>query len=620
MSLPTAKRVAIVGCGASGMSAAYALSKHPDRFAVTVFEKESVPGGMATSMNIDESKYGAPYINDGVQGCSPAFANTLRMFSELGFEPSEVGMQISFGKGPDFWSNVFPSPLTAHFSADIRKFGRALSTIKALEVPFALLPVHSMLSLFRFSKGFGEKMVYPLVALFFGTGNQTPYVSCAILERVFKDPSMRLFDYNDKSLLASIPKMYAFPKLRDVYTAWQHKTASTDGVTFKLGHEVTRILHRDAHGVVVEYRAPAAPGAEPANPGDSTNTLTEHFDELILAVDADTALKLLDGASKDVKAAGASFMERHVLGSVKYLWDVTVTHADFDYMRKYYETEFREDLAVDPAELEKGKGKGKGKEKQKPKDESQAENGNAGESAGGDGPDDPLAFARANFRPLYYTMQYPENRAKLEMSFDLTHYQPQFRGERAAGPAKEPDSLPLGTARGEGENAEAGTGAGAEDKVVREAQDPASGSAGEEARTGQDEHGKPEPPFEQHVFQTIFLDRDGSSELWTKGKIDNEKIIAERWWKQQSHRWQHYARCVPWMMFINGKKHTQFAGAWSVLNMHELAVTSGFAAAYRLGAEYPFKGDEECERLFRLYLALSHGTRMRKEDRKGVFA
>lgn len=44
--------------------------------------------------------------------------------------------------------------------------------------------------------------------------------------------------------------------------------------------------------------------------------------------------------------------------------------------------------------------------------------------------------------------------------------------------------------------------------------------------------------------------------------------------------------------------------------MHELAVTSGFAAAYRLGAEFPFHGDEECERLFRLYLAMSHGVRM----------
>lgn len=49
---------------------------------------------------------------------------------------------------------------------------------------------------------------------------------------------------------------------------------------------------------------------------------------------------------------------------------------------------------------------------------------------------------------------------------------------------------------------------------------------------------------------------------------------------------------------------------YAALNMHELAVTSGFAAAYRLGATYPFHGYEDCERLFRLYLWVSHGTRM----------
>lgn len=46
--------------------------------------------------------------------------------------------------------------------------------------------------------------------------------------------------------------------------------------------------------------------------------------------------------------------------------------------------------------------------------------------------------------------------------------------------------------------------------------------------------------------------------------------------------------------------------------MHELAVTSGFAAAHRLGADFPFTGDKECERLFKLYLALSHGKMMHK--------
>ena len=203
MAFPPPKRVCIVGAGASGMAAAYALSKHPDKFAVTIFDKEPVPGGMATSINIDPSKYGATYINDGVQGCSPAFANSLRMFRTLGFEATEVGMQyvefaislhylrfaepiarISFGKGHNFWSNVFPSKLVAEYQTDIVKFGRALSVIKTLEPAFAIIPVHVMLRMFNFSSGFGERMVYPIVALFFGTGNQTPYISSAILASI----------------------------------------------------------------------------------------------------------------------------------------------------------------------------------------------------------------------------------------------------------------------------------------------------------------------------------------------------------------------------------------------------------------------------------------------------
>jgi hypothetical protein len=44
--------------------------------------------------------------------------------------------------------------------------------------------------------------------------------------------------------------------------------------------------------------------------------------------------------------------------------------------------------------------------------------------------------------------------------------------------------------------------------------------------------------------------------------------------------------------------------------MHELAITSGFAAAYRLGADFPHLGDETCVQLFRLYLCLSHTARL----------
>lgn len=196
-SQPARKRVAVIGAGASGMSAAYALSLHPDMFSVVLFERSGSCGGMATSSPIEMAKFQASYINDGVQGGSPQFHNTFGMFEKLGHHGSEVGFQISFGKHPgkDFCelasrsvqrdgrltqlgsgSNVFPSDVIDQYQADIKRFGKVLKIISALEPVFALMSVSAMLRLFRFSSGFGDVIVFPLVALFMGTGNQ-----CVIL-------------------------------------------------------------------------------------------------------------------------------------------------------------------------------------------------------------------------------------------------------------------------------------------------------------------------------------------------------------------------------------------------------------------------------------------------------
>ena len=160
--------------------------------------------------------------------------------------------------------------------------------------------------------------------------------------------------------------------------------------------------------------------------------------------------------------------------------------------------------------------------------------------------EDAFEFASKNFRPLYYTMQYTEDKSKIEMSFDLTHYQPQFRGEKPAGPIDPNDTSDhRHEIRPTPDDS-------------RKAQDDKHTQEGSSVRTGKDAHGVPEPPLESHVFQTIFLDRDGSSQLWTVENIAKDKKIHEKWWKQQSHRWQHYAGTVPWMMFINGKNNTQY--------------------------------------------------------------
>lgn len=49
--------------------------------------------------------------------------------------------------------------------------------------------------------------------------------------------------------------------------------------------------------------------------------------------------------------------------------------------------------------------------------------------------------------------------------------------------------------------------------------------------------------------------------------------------------------------------------------MHELAMVSGIAAAYRLGAEY-VKFDDFAEEFFSNYLLVSHGVRYKTEEKK----
>ena len=136
-----------------------------------MIERMSVCGGQATTIPLDESKYGTSWMNDGVQGGSPAFKHTEFFFRKYGHEWQEVKLQVAFGKGKDsFWTNVFPSHLVDQYSADIKKFGRVLKIIKYTMPVLGIIPIRIMLRMFFFNKDFGDKMVFPLIALFLGTG------------------------------------------------------------------------------------------------------------------------------------------------------------------------------------------------------------------------------------------------------------------------------------------------------------------------------------------------------------------------------------------------------------------------------------------------------------------
>ncbi|KAL9048526.1 MAG: hypothetical protein Q9162_007686 [Coniocarpon cinnabarinum] len=546
------KHIVIVGAGAAGMSCAATLANHPDKFKVTIVDRASVCGGQATSIGIDKEKYGTSWINDGVQGGSPAFKHTHNFFKKYGHDWHEVKLQVAFGRGKNsFWTNVFPSQLVDQFQGDIKKFGKVLNLIKYTMPVLGLVPIRIMLRMFFFSKDFGDKMVYPLIALFLGTGNQTANVACAILERLFHDPNMKLWDYDADTLLPNLPTMCTFPKMHDFYADWKQDLESK-GVDIRLNTSVNRVVSRTNKGVVLEtqpfdpnlnsHAKEFAPQVIHEPHGDYTgpSALTETFDEMVMCTLADDAKRLL--------GATATWKEKFVLGGAKFFDDITVTHSDSEYFSKIYETHYSDELAAEP-------------KSQAQKDQLAFAKGEIEANADGE---------PSGYRPMYMTHSYEQDMKSIEMSFDCTNYQHQFR-------MNDDGTAPADSSRG----------------------DP----------------GKSSVPYENHVFQSIFLNKE-KSDLWTMNQIDPDKVIESKWWHQLGHRWQHYVRVVPGMMFLNGKNKTWFAGSWTVVNMHELACVSGIAAAYRLGADYEVF-DDFAEQFFSNYLLLSHGVRYRGGKRKG---
>jgi predicted NAD/FAD-binding protein len=277
-----------------------------------LWEKASVPGGVATSHTLNDQGL---FINDGVQGGAPSYRNTLLLHKENGFEPSKVHMKISFGKNETAWNNhgkEFETELVRRLRPEIARFGRVLKWIKRFEFVFVFVPIAKLMRLLRFSDDFCNLMVFPLTALFFGTGNQTPHVSSAIIARVFLDPDLKLFDYDPAFLLSQTPEMFAFPNLQLIYNTIVKNSGT------KVFYERFAVeIKRETNKVTIK---------------DNTNQTIE-FDEVVLACDAETSLKLL--------GEQASFMEKKVLGNVKYFNDVTITHEDYDYMNRYYDIDLK---------------------------------------------------------------------------------------------------------------------------------------------------------------------------------------------------------------------------------------------------------------------------------------
>jgi predicted NAD/FAD-binding protein len=468
------RRVAIVGAGAAGMSAAWALSREADAFEVTLYEREAQCGGVASTMEARDDVGASVSFNDQVQGGTSSYHHCLALMEQVGAEPTPLDMKVVFGLGPRAWTNTAETPIQRRMRREIARFGRVLRVVSWFEPLFVLVPIGRLLGWLGFSVDFSHHMLYPLCALFFGTGVQTHRVSASVIARVFFDDDLRLFDYDADRLLSSAPRMFAFPPLREYYERMRKHL----GATVLLRRRVTAV-ERDAQGVTVV---------------DETGARAR-FDDVVLACDAESALRVL--------GMDASRLERAALGNVEYYDDPIHTHQDHAYMARFY--------GVPPP----------------PGVPLASLLNDEREPGPAPGWDDVLRGAQ------YLVRTHERDKERVEMSFNLSAYQPTLKG--SARP----------------------------------------------------------------VYQTIFA----------QNEIDPKAVIHHRLSRHNAHTWRHFAFTVPLVRFLQGARHTWYCGAYLSFNTHEMATISGLAAAYRLGARYPFPDNAPARKQFATFLSLLHGVR-----------
>jgi len=274
------------------MSCADQLSRHPDKFDVTLVEAVGYCGGQAFSIPIDKDRFGATWLNQGVQGGSYIYHHTLTMFQRQGFQSNPVELQVSFGKDDTFWTNVYPTKLLAQHQKEIARFNTMLKVVRWLELFLGLLPLKIVMKLFRFPSFFANTVALPMIALFLGTGNYTPEVPAMILERLCTSPTYGMWYPPDKQSIASnLPPMVVFPNFSDFYGSW--KTSLEErGVKVRLNTEVTQVLERSNKGVRVKVmsRKPTDDGHNPnsaaagGHESEAGPEAEEEYDELVLCV------------------------------------------------------------------------------------------------------------------------------------------------------------------------------------------------------------------------------------------------------------------------------------------------------------------------------------------------
>ena len=298
------RRVAIVGGGISGLGAAWALSRHPNRFDFELYEAQERIGGNAVTADMPQDGGGSIPFDISVTACIPSvYHHIVILLKEFGIDLLETRFSYSVKYRGQLYAHDFDSEIREQLQPEIERFQRILghlhrfgwlgrSRSKLLNAlnPFNYVSMGTVLNLAGLSGDFRYKVLKPM------------FVNFLMATNVFDMPAALFSRYLEFFDIESATPMRTWDQgTRRIY---ENLTAGFRE-RIHLGRPVRKVYRYGTH-VVVE---------------DEEGT-QERFDDVVFACNANQTLMILDRPT---------LLERYILSSVRYeseLHNHTVVHSD----------------------------------------------------------------------------------------------------------------------------------------------------------------------------------------------------------------------------------------------------------------------------------------------------
>lgn len=295
------KKIAVVGSGVSGLSAAWLLSQ---QHHVVVYEADDRLGGHANTVRASTSQ-GDVNVDAGfIVFNEPNYPNLTALFSHLGVETENSCMSfaVSMDEGRFEYSgrtlsSVFANRLNAvspsfwRMLGDVKRFHqKAKSALAANDG--ADCSLRDFITQNGFSKSFVRYFLEPMAAAIWSTPSND----------ILDYPAASFFQFFDNHGLLQVLNMPVWRTVTGGSISYVDKISRDFRGHARLKTPVARIVRESSFVRVVDDK------------GES-----EAFDDVVIATHADDALRLIEGPTE---------AEQSILGAFPYQYNKAVMHTD----------------------------------------------------------------------------------------------------------------------------------------------------------------------------------------------------------------------------------------------------------------------------------------------------